>query len=72
VMAKSGVTSQRALRATLNELRAAGKPVLGVVLADRAHGRGGQHAARRPGIPRPPAPDAQTSRPDPEGAVTRS
>jgi capsular polysaccharide biosynthesis protein/Mrp family chromosome partitioning ATPase len=71
VMAKSGVTSQRALRATLNELRAAGKPVLGVVLADRAHGRGGHHAARRPGIPRLPAPDAQTSRPDPERAVTR-
>lgn len=71
VVVKSGVTSHRALRATFNELRAAGKPVLGVVLADRAHGRGGHHATRRPGAPRSPVSDAQTSRPKPERAVSR-
>jgi non-specific protein-tyrosine kinase len=67
---KAGSTRHRALRATLSELRIAGKPVLGVVLADRVHRRGGQHASR-PGTSHPPAPIAQPDRPTPAGATTR-
>ena len=57
LVARAGSTRYRALRATLGELRAAGRPLLGIVLADRVPRRGGHHATRR-SAPRPLEPDA--------------
>jgi capsular polysaccharide biosynthesis protein/Mrp family chromosome partitioning ATPase len=63
LLAKVGTTRRRALRLALAELRAAGRPVLGVVLADKVRRRGsGQHVSRS-GARRPLPTDLETTGP---------
>jgi succinoglycan biosynthesis transport protein ExoP len=62
LVVKAGFSRYRTLRATVGELRAAGKPVFGIVLADRVPRRGGQHVGRGGAPRRRRVPDGSGSR----------